>query len=173
MSTTNTLEDGLRDPELMAPTLDLSRPELAEVMARYVHEIPASVDTESPKRSVLLVRNGMTSATETEEAFQHAGFTVETCDGPSCGHCPLLSHESCELRESVDVAVVFIDLDAHNPHASSLLRARCAADASSPGVVAVDGSIETQRSAGRNAVIGARRGPEAIVRTALSLLDAT
>ena len=169
----NMTEDGLRNPELMAPTLDLGRPELAEVMARYVPGIPLGVDMKPSERSALVVQNGMTSGTETKEAFEHAGFAVTECEGPSSGHCPLLRHEKCELREAADVAVVFVDLEVGDPHVSSLLRIRCAADASSPGVVAIDGSIESPRFTRDKAVIGARRGPEALVKTALSLLDRT
>ena len=170
MTTSDMQVQGRPDPELMAPSLDLRRPELAEVMARYTPGLPLGTEVEPPERSALIVRNGLASATETEEAFEHAGWVVKNCAGPSFGNCPLLRHENCELRESVDVAVVFVDPHVGAPETRSLVRVRCAADSSSPGVVAINGSIESERYAGRNAVVGARR-PDAIVKTARKLLD--
>ena len=127
----------------------------------------------SNELTALIVHNGLASGTETEEAFEHAGWVVKNCAGPSFANCPLLRHETCELRESADVAVVFVDPHLCAPETRSLLRVRCAADSTSPGVVAIDGSIEPERYAGGNAVIGSRRGPDAIVKTALSLIDPT
>src|SRR5918994_545216 len=102
------------DPDLRELRLDLARPELARIRERYA------------ARTVLIVAPVKGDAAELEEEFLSRGWNLRTCPGPGRKSCPLMRDESCEARESCDVAVVYISGTRKGP--GLLPRLRCAAD---------------------------------------------
>jgi hypothetical protein len=140
------------DPDLTEHRLDLARPELAAIRERYA------------ARTVLVVAPVKGDAAELEEEFLSRGWHVRTCAGPGRKSCPLMRAESCEARESCDVAVVhFGDVTAG---AGVVPRLRCAADQAAPAVVVLEGRGDAVRTDGRRAVIGGLRSPSDIAAAA-------
>lgn len=155
--------------ELLGYTLDLGRPELAEVMERYVPRNPRAPEAMlGPPTAVIVTRwEGQEEALKAE--LESDGWSVELCEGPGKKACPLMRGESCPMRQRADAAVVFMSA---TEGCASTPRLRCAADPSSPGVVAIEGRINSPRFSGRTATVGAWRGPEAITSTVSALLAA-
>jgi hypothetical protein len=120
----------------------------------------------SPTAVIVTRRSGQEGPIK--EKLENEGWSVEVCDGPGRKVCPLMTGESCELREEADAAVVFM---SPAEGTASTPRVRCAADPSSPGVVVLEGRLDAPRFIGTTATVGALRGPEAAVSTACELLD--
>jgi hypothetical protein len=132
------------DPELLGSPLDLSRPELRGVRNRYI------------SRSALIVGRRDGEGTDLETAFLADGWRVISCDGPAGVSCPLLQRSgACSTRACADVAVVYVD--ANRSVMSSLPLVRCAADPSSPAVVALEGQADAPMIDGDRALVGALR----------------
>lgn len=157
----------LADVELRGYTLDLGRPELAELMERYVPLRPRTpAELLGPPTAVIVTRWPGQEGPVKEE-LESDGWSVEVCDGPGRRVCPLMRGEACSLRESVDAAVVFM---SPAEGTASTPRLRCAADPASPGVVAMERGIDPPRFSGKSAVVGALRGPGAVVSAVTELL---
>ena len=95
---------------------------------------------------------------------------MKTCAGPGTTRCPIMRGEPCSLRESVDVAVVYVDPDGFCGGTNMIPRLACAADSSSPGVIALEGRLDGPEFASGTAAIGALSGPAAILATLKRLL---
>lgn len=158
------------DVELMGYALDLGRPELEEVMTRYSRVEPQPDATLVRAPAALVVTNHPGDDRPVRAALQEDGWLVQTCAGPAHGDCPLMRGEPCDLRSSVDAAVVFVEASTHSNQAGALPRLRCAADRGSPAVVAVESSVEPTRFSGSTACVGALRGPDAILSAISALL---
>ena len=139
-----TKPDSSMDPEVLGPRLDLNRPELGGLLKRY-----------APRVALIVGR----SADDTEElrvTLVEDGWQIDSCIGPNGANCPLLrGRGACTKRECADVAVVFVDT-AHSV-AGSLPLVRCAADPSSPAVVALEGQADPPVMNGDRALVGALR----------------
>jgi hypothetical protein len=144
------------DRELVGHALDLGRPELKPIRDRYA------------TRNVLVVE-GRSDSTLFRDAFLAAGWRVHTCAGPGRTKCPVLSGKDCAIRESADVAVVYVDVARMAAAGATIPRVRCAADGASPGIVALEGRTSAPQSIGRQAVVGALAEPQRIVELAESL----
>lgn len=168
--TNSTLVDPMPDLELMGNTLDLGRPELAVLMNRYCPGSPRAQASVLGPPAALVVSNHPSDATPVREALENDGWFVKSCAGPGKGDCPVMRGERCPLRESVDAAVVFVDPNGLAGGLGSIPRLRCAADSASPGVVAVEGSLEPTRYAKGTACVGALRGPDAVIEAISALL---
>jgi hypothetical protein len=153
--------------ELLGNTLDLGRPELAQLMERYVPLSPHTPEELlGPPTAMIVTRwPGQEDPVKTE--LEGDGWSVEVCDGPGRQVCPILHGESCAKRKRVDAAVVFM---APLEGTASTPRLRCAADPASPGVVAMEGRIDAPRFSGTTAVVGALRGPRAVLSAVSALL---
>lgn len=162
---TRTRETLEPSPELIEPSLDLSRAELAEVMDRY--ETPA-VRVAGPV-ALIVERPGLADH-GIKKALTDEGWTVRTCSGPSGSVCPLMIGEPCGLRENADVAVVYVDKRAPSAVTNTLPRLRCASHAASPGVIAIEGSIQSPAFADRSATVGGLRDPQTIIGALKQLL---
>jgi len=143
------MEGPKMDPELAAPTLALSRPELAEIRRRYARP---EVLVVGPNRGVPI-----------EDGLMERGWQVTTCEGPGKKDCPLLRGRSCDLRTHADVAVVHIDPSKGRSDGGLLGRVRCAAEGSSPALIALDGRLDPGNVEGAAATIGAARSVREIV----------
>lgn len=141
-----------------APGLDLGRPELKEVLHRYV----------SP--SVLLVGRTRSGMEDLRAEMAAHGWYVRECEGPGRTRCPLLEGRRCHVRDSVDVAVVYVH-DATSPQGSSSPKVMCAAQGGRPAIVTVEGSLQPPRTKGRSGVVGALRPVEEIRALAGSLVE--
>jgi hypothetical protein len=140
------------DPELVGSPLDLSRPELRGVQNRYL------------SRSALIVGRGVDEAVDLKAALLDDGWQIRSCDGPARVSCPLLQRRgACSKRECADVAVVYVD--AAGSVAGSLPLVRCAADPSSPAVVALEGQADEPMIDGDHALVGALRTARTIADT--------
>ena len=104
------------------------------------------------------------------EALENDGWFVKSCSGPGKGDCPVMRGQRCSLRESVDAAVVFVDSNRLTGGLGMIPRLRCAADSASPGVVAIEGSVESTRYAKNTACVGVLRGPDAVIGAISALL---
>jgi hypothetical protein len=162
-----TLPGPMPDVEVRENLLDLGRPELAFVMQRYCSHTPSLQTAALNPPSALIVTRRPGQELPIREELENAAWFVKTCSGPGKRDCPLLRGERCELRESVDATVVFVDPQ----EAMSLPRLRCAADSSSPGVVALEGSFDPPCYSGSVATVGSARGPHQIVTTIAELLE--
>lgn len=153
----------------MGNVLDLGRPELAPLRGRYVKRPPAS---QPPLRvpTALVVVRSESYEKPTVEALQNDGWNVQTCAGPGKTTCPLMRGEHCTLRESADAVVVFADPGERNEYFGTLPRIRCAADSASPAVIALEGRLDPTRYEGSTAIVGAARGPEAVLNSIAALL---
>ncbi len=169
MTTTNLL-DPMPDLELLGHRLDLGRPELRELMNRYSGATPHANTGWLGPPAALIVSSHSADATPVREALEDDGWLVKSCAGPGKGDCPVMRGDRCSLRASVDVAVVFVNPNRLAGGLGTIPRLRCAGDSASPGVVAVEGSIEPTRYAGRTACVGALRGPDAVIESISALL---
>lgn len=154
------------DPESIPPALDLSRPELTELMNRY-EGAPSPLGR--PRVALVVQRPGLPQH-GVKEVLSGEGWEVQTCDGPAATICPLMAGEPCALRERADVAVVYVDQSAGSTATNVIPRLRCAGHAASPSVVAIEGGIGSPRYGDRTAVVGALRDPRTIMGAIKSLL---
>jgi hypothetical protein len=168
--TNATLLDPLPDLELMGNVLDLGRPELAVLMHRYCSKPPRVQTSLLGPPSALIVTRRPGEETPLREALENDAWFVKTCTGPGKGDCPVMRGEHCPLRESVDAAVVFVDPKERSGRLGAIPRLRCAADSSSPGIVALEGSLDPPRFSGGTATVGSLRGPTAVLSTIATLL---
>jgi hypothetical protein len=140
------------DPEILGSPPNLNRPELRGVLQRYV------------SRSALIVGRSLDEAADLKTALLDDGWRITSCGGPAHTSCPLLrGRESCPKRECADVAVVF--MDAARSVAGSLPLVRCAAEPSSPGVVALEGQADEPTIKEDRALVGALRTGRTIADT--------
>jgi hypothetical protein len=137
------------DPELLAPGLDLSRPELEQVRRRYA---PPEVLIVGPNRGVPV-----------EDGLIERGWHVTICEGPGKATCPLMRGEECYLRTEADVALVHVDPSRGTLDGGLLARVRCAVEGGSPALIALDGRFDPARVESAAATIGAARSVEEIV----------
>ena len=148
-----TKPDSSMDPEVLGTRLDLNRPELSALLKRYV------------PRSTLIVGRSVDDTADLRAALLEDGRQIKSCIGPNGVNCPLLRGKGvCTKREYADVAVVFVDA-AHSV-TGSLPLVRCAADPSSPAVVALEGQADTPVIDGDRALVGALRTARTIADTA-------
>lgn len=168
--TKSTLLDPMPDLELMGNILDFGRPELGVLMDRYCPKSPRAQASALGPPSALVVSYHPAVATPVREALEKEGWFVKSCAGPAKGDCPLMSGKRCALRESVDAAVVFVGPSRLDGGLGSIPRLRCAADSASPGVVAVERSVQPTRYAKGTACVGALRGPNAVIEAISALL---
>jgi len=144
--------DSSMDPEVLGARLDLNRPELSRLLRRYA------------PRSLLIVGRSVDDTAELRETLLEDGWQIDSCIGPNGVNCPLLrGRGACTKRECADVAVVFVDA-AHSV-TSSLPLVRCAADPSSPAVVALEGQADAPVIDGDRALVGALRTGRTIAET--------
>ena len=165
-----TVLDPMPDLELMGNVLDLGRPELAVLMHRYCSK-PSQMQTSllGPPSALIVTRRPGEEA-PLREALENDAWFVKTCAGPGKGDCPVMRGERCPLRESVDTAVVFVDPKEPSGSLGMIPRLRCAADSSSPGIVALEGSLAPARFSGGTATVGSLRGPKAVLGVIATLL---
>lgn len=150
--------------------MDLQRPNVGGPTERPWAFAPVSKTTSLGPPVALVVSEHLSDAAPVEEALRDEGWLVTTCAGPGGGDCPLMRGERCFLRESVDAAVVFVDMKGLPGGLGTMPRLRCAADSASPGVVAVESSVEPTRYGGGTACVGALRGPDAVLEAISALL---
>ena len=103
-----------------------------------------------------------------EEVLDDWGWQMSSCPGPAKTRCPLMNGGHCALRDSADAAIVFID-PSSGP-AGALPKVRCAADHTSPYVLALEGRYGEAEEREGGSVIGAGRGIEAVAYEAVSRL---
>ena len=150
--------DCATDPEILGSPLDLNRPELRGVLERYV------------SRSALIVGRGADESSDLKAALLEDGWRIRSCNGPAHTSCPLLEGRgSCAKREYADVAVVYVD--ANRSVAGSLPLVRCAADPSSPAVVALEGQADEPVIDGDRALVGALRTARVLTDTVAAIAD--
>ena len=118
------------------------------------------------KQHALLVGAGDQTEKRIEQVLEDWGWETVTCAGPSASRCPLMVGGRCELRESADSAVVFVD-PSHSSPSGILPKLRCAADHSSPYVLVLEGRLTQTEVRTGGKVIGSRRGEEAIAYAAV------
>jgi hypothetical protein len=158
------------DMELGRNELDLGRPELATLRHRYSKQPPRpQTSLFSPPTALIVTRRAGEEA-PLRDSLEREGWFVKRCDGPSSGGCPVMQGESCELRKSVDAAVVFMDPSELTSGTGAIPRLRCAADSASPGVVALEGSLDGPAYLGQSATVGSLRGPGAVLGAIRALL---
>ena len=155
---------------LSAQPLDLEVPIVGGRTERPWAFAPLSRATALGPPVALVVSEHLGDAAPFQAALRDEGWLVTQCAGPGGGDCPLMRGERCSLRESVDAAVVFVDMKGHPGGLGTIPRLRCAADSASPGVVAVENSIEPTRYGGGTACVGALRGPNAVLKAISALL---
>ena len=142
--------------------LDLGRPELQDVMNRYSGRRPLELGSLLSPSAALVV--GDRDPSPLKATLEAEGWSVSTCRGPSSvGTCPVMRGRPCPVRESVDVAVVFVGAQNATTPSTSLPLLRCAADGGAPAVVALEGRLDAARYDGTRAAVGALRGPVAVV----------
>ena len=150
--------DSSTDPEILGSPLDLDRPELLGVPNRYM------------SRSALIVGRSLDETTDLKGALLDDGWRVVSCDGPARVSCPLLERRGpCSKRECADVVVVYVP--AARSVAGALTLVRCAADPSSPGVVALEGQADEPMIDGDRALVGALRTGRTIADTVAAIAD--
>lgn len=162
--------DPMPDVEVVGRPLDLSRPELQGLMERYCSRAPEAQATVVDPQTALVVTRHPGEEAPLREALVDQGWMVKTCAGPGTGNCPLMHGSRCELRNSAEAAIVFVDANDFSGSLGTIPRLRCAADSSSPGVVVLEGSNEPPRFLGRSASVGAMRDVKTILNTVKSLL---
>ena len=106
------------------------------------------------------------------KSLERDGWHVATCTGPGEAICPIMRGQSCGLRQSVDAAVVFASPRERERYLTRMPRLRCAADPSSPGLVALEGRFDPPRYTERPATVGSLRGPDAVVAALTALAGA-
>lgn len=162
--------ESMPGPELIGHVLNLSLPELSDVMQRYATPEPAPPQSVVRGSVALVVERPGFSDQRLKDALASEGWTVSECSGPSGTLCPLMRGEPCKLRESADAAIVYVDRGTMSSHGSALPRLRCASHPASPGVVAVEGSIQSAAFADHTATVGGLRDPKTIIDTVARLL---
>ncbi len=141
------------DAELIGHRLDLSRSELRPILDRYLPHTALVVLGRQQEDSLL------------KEALVEDGWLVRTCEGPGRIRCPVLEGKgACYLRESADVAVVYIDGKATWPGSGLLPRLLCAVDAASPAIIAMEGRVDSAVTHGRHGAVGALRSPATLLK---------
>lgn len=170
MTTADTLLDPMPNSELMGYSLDMGRPELADVMRRYSSDARGTLNSPLHAPAALIVTRKAGEEASLKGAFEHDGWFVKTCAGPGAGSCPVMRGERCPLRESVDAAVVFVDPRDVYGRLGAVPRLRCAADSSSPGVVALEGRFDPPTFADASATVGALGGPKGVLSAVSALL---
>lgn len=141
------------DPELFVQPLNLSRPELWRIRARYL------------PLNALIVGSPLGDKSGVAEVLAGEGWRISSCEGPGRVRCPLLRGKSaCPLRRTADVAVVYADARGLASGAAVLPQLRCAADPSSPGLIALEGRLDDPLIEGCRGVVGAFRSPQTIAR---------
>lgn len=161
----------LQDIELLENVLDLGKPELAPLMNRYSSEqIPHHQTSIFSPPVALIVEDRGVEQTALRNEIESNGWLVKTCQGPGRARCPLLRGQNCELRESTDAAVVFIDSRQMTPMSGMLPRLRCASDQASPAILVLKGQVDGFHKSGTSATIGSIRGPRAIFKALKRLL---
>jgi hypothetical protein len=148
------------NPELIGPALDMGRPELHEVLERYIHEPEAC-----GAPIALIVEGDGAREPDVARALAADGWEIKRCSGPVGTNCPILSGRDCPVRSVADVAVVYADPRDVTEGTSLTPRLRCAGDSSSPAVLVLMGRLDPPRIRGRNAVVGSMRDPSLIVAT--------
>lgn len=144
------------DPDVVGSPLDLNRPELSGVLERYV------------PRSALIVGRSMDKTSDLKMALLDDGWRIRTCNGPAHVNCPLLQERGpCSKRKCADVAVVYVDVN--RSVTGSLPLVRCAADPSSPAVVALEGQADEPMIDGDRALVGALRTARSIADTVAAI----
>ena len=144
--------DSSMDPEVLEARLNLSRPELSGVRRRYF------------PRSALVVGRSVDDSANLKAALLEAGWQIRSCIDPARANCPLLKGvEPCAKRVTADVAVVFVDTS--RSITGTLPLVRCAADPSSPAVLALEGEADAPVIEGNRALVGALRTTRSIVET--------
>lgn len=143
------MEEPRMDPELLAPRLELSRPELEGISRRYA---PPQILIVGPDRGVPV-----------EDGLRERGWEVTTCAGPGKTDCPLLRGSECDLRKDADVALVHVDPSRGSSDGRTLARVRCAVEGGSPALLALDGRLDKARVDASATTIGAARSVEEIV----------
>lgn len=158
-------------PDLIAPSLEMGRPEFAPLMQRYSHrgEDPP-VSLLGPPTALLVTRHDE-EETDLKKELEAEGWYVSVCKGPGLSRCPIVRGSRCKLRESVDATVVYVDGGSMASAGGTLPRLRCAADSASPSVVVLEDRADEARFADRNATIGALRGSSSIVHVIHKLLE--
>jgi len=145
--------DSSTDPEILQTSLDLNRPKLSDLLKRYV------------PRTALIVGRIVEDTAELRSILLEDGWQIESCIGPNGVNCSLLQGRgACAKRECADVAVVFVN--AAHSITGSLPLVRCAADTSSPAVVALEGQADPPVMNGDRALVGALRTARTIADTA-------
>ena len=157
-------------PDLIAPSLEMGRPELAPLMQRYSHrgEDPPMPLLGHP--TALLVTRHDEEGTGLKRMLEAEGWYVSVCKGPGLARCPIMRGSRCTMRESVDATVVYLSGDSVGNAASMLPRLRCAADSASPSIVVLEDRADEARFGDRNATIGALQGSGSIVHAIHKLL---
>jgi hypothetical protein len=149
------------DPELLPPTLDLSRPELEPIMDRYRAPLEQPVPAYRPL--ALLVGREEAELEPLASDLEAEGWVVGTCPGPESTRCPLITGGSCVLRDDADVTVMFADPGTLSAGLPSLPRLVCAAYGDMPSVIALEGRIDPPRVDGRHTIVGAAWGSRQII----------
>ena len=148
------------DAERIDPQLDLGRPELRDILDRYV------------PRVALVVGPGEESAL-LKDLLVDDGWQIRSCEGPGRQRCPILEGKgTCPLRSSADVAVVYIDGGKDNTQTGSLPGLRCAVDHASPGLVALRGRLDSLAKADGYGIIGALRSPATLAKAVVDVAGA-
>ena len=161
--TPETILDHMPDPETIGVPLDLSRSELRPLLRRY-HPRPGPQATKlTPPKTALIVDGTATDPRPLAKALGREGWTVTSCHGPGHVSCPLMRGSDCDLRRTADVAIVYVNPDGMWPASGTLPRIRCAADSSSPAIMALDGRLSEPAFAGNHATIGAERDPRDVI----------
>lgn len=120
-------------------------------------------------RTALIIKRRAGDDARLRHALEQDEWIVKTCTGLSTGDCPVMRGQDCPLRQSADAAIVFMDPKEGSGSPGFIPRLRCAADSSSPGIVALIGRLDGLRYSGTTATVGAVRGPGAII-SALDVL---
>ena len=143
----------MTDPELLVQPLDLSRPELWRIRARYF------------PLNALIVGGPGGEKSGVADVLAGEGWRIRSCEGPGRVRCPLLRGKpACPPRRNADVAVVYADSRGLASGAAVSPQLRCAADPASPGLIALEGRLDDPLIEGRRGVVGAFRSPQTIVR---------
>ena len=167
-------EVGLVDPELLGVPLELERPELRSILERYVSRsrTPRSARP-GTDRDVVLVAFPNQLQEELAALFAACGWRVHECAGPPHVACPLTTSDApCELRATVDVAVVGVAGDVNLSNGGVALTS-CAGCPASPGVIALLRHREEVIDVdGSTAIVGAGSTPEQVAAVAEYMLSA-
>jgi hypothetical protein len=156
------------DSDPRTNTLDLTRPELHELLERY-----ETTEGDSEGQTILVMGRPPELTGPLVQSLHERGWSVVSCAGPSIERCPLIEgHGVCDKRRVVDGTIAFVHDRGGPPSLDLTLRLRCAGDADSPTLLAVEGKVDPPTILGATGVIGALRGPESLVHGCEVLLRA-